>query len=557
MHQYRVPKTTQTYADTLVAVGIADLFATWPGNDFLSREVRIEDRGDAYTLTVNPPIDTSNVRGIKLSPGYPYVKFKGKDKAPAGINEIDYEAEKEKGDRYRDFDKLVKKARRNRKGSVLLPEEKPEEPDENLQLLKDFNNLRMGSNSYNDLLLALLDRENLVEIVLRKLAKQNDIDFDKGLSASNLQLFSPISGKGVHRPKPDGVGLGGLSDRIVDWFDEWMKYRAMYIVMSSYRVGEDTKVLVISPGDINLMALCMIRKEFLKTPLWGSLRLEIIAVLSLARILILKSDVYSGREVLKLRNRRPNQVIKGVNSVLFKSLGTGKAVMNVSFLGLPGWFPITNSEDAIAWLEIIGEHEKCITTLNEDRSGDITLLQGYRNFISTGNLTDFLDFTAEYGSFIMQRLAQNEWVEQFSIPNLRRLFMSYSLKEIVENEGFLSIARAIRRATVNAQYRKAKGSQVFEIHYGLAQEWKRKVKYPEQFVMVLSEFVQEYNAENARHAEQIAKNPERIKERRESISINDLNEVISLTERFNSELVGMLLLAYGYAKEENKGKEEE
>lgn len=134
--------------------------------------------------------------------------------------------------------------------------------------------------------------------------------------------------------------------------------------------------------------------------------------------------------------------------------------------------------------------------------------------------------------------------------------MSYSLKEIVENEGFLNIARAIRRATVNAQYRKASGSQVFEIHYGLAQEWKRKVKYREQFVMALSEFVQEYNAENARHAEQIAKNPERGKERRESISINDLNEVISLTEKFGSELVGMLLLAYGYAKEENKGKED-
>lgn len=550
MQNYSVPKVTQTYSDTLVAVGIADLFATWPGEGILSRDVKITDHGDAYGLSINPPIEVDNIGSVRLPPGYPYIKFKSRDKAP-GIDVIDYETEKEKGDIYRNYDKIAKKLKKKNKGIGHIPEERPGEPHPNLQLLKDFNSLRMGSNSYNDLFLTLLDKKNLAEMVFDKLMSRECSGRDKVFTASNLQLFSPISGKGVHRPKPDGVGLAGLSDQMVNWFDEWMKYRAMYKAMISYRVGDDTKVLVLSPGEISLAALWRIRDEFLKIPLWGSLRLEIMAVLSLVSILIEKSDAYSGKEGLSIFNRRPNEIIKGINSVLFKSLGTGKALMNVSFLGIPGWFPIENRDDAVAWLAIINEHQKCIGTLNEDHSDDIPLLQGYRNFISSSSLLDFLSFTADYGTYIMKRLVQNQWVAQLSIHNLRRLFMSYNLKEIIENEGFQNIARAIRRATINAQYRKALGTQVFDIHYGLAQDWKRKVKYEDQFITALCDFVQKYNAENYRHAEQ-------KKERRESVNVKDLNEVIDLIsiKKHGSELVGMLLLAYGYAKEDNKTKEE-
>lgn len=548
MQKYRVPKVTQTYADTLVAVGIADLFALWPGEGILSRDVRITDYGNVYGLSINPPIEVDNIGSVELPPGYPYIKFKSRDKAPAGVDVIDYEAEKEKGDIYRNYDKVTQKLKK-KKGVGHIPEERPVEPNPNLQLLKDFNSLRMGSNSYNDLLLALLDKDNLAEMVFDKLVNRENSSRDKGLTASNLQLFSPISGKGVHRPKPDGVSLAGLSDQMVNWFDEWMKYRAMYKAMISYRVGDDTKVLVLSPGDISLAALDRIRKAFLKVPLWGSLRLEIMAVLSIASILIEKSDVYSGQEGLSIFKRRPNEIVKGINSVLFKSLGSGKALMNVSFLGIPGWFPVENRADAEAWLAIIDEHKKCVGTLNEEHSDDIPPLQGYRNFISSGSISDFLSFTADYGPYIMKRLVQNQWVAQLSIPNLRRLFMSYNLKEIIENEGFQNIARAIRRATVNAQYRKALGTQMFDIHYGLAQDWKRKVKYEDQFITALCDFVQKYNAENARHAEQ-------KKENRERVSVKDLNNVIDLISVKGSELVGMMLLAYGYAKEDNKTKEE-
>ncbi|AEG16476.1 hypothetical protein Desku_2975 [Desulfofundulus kuznetsovii DSM 6115] len=550
LQSYRIPKATQTYADTLVAIGMADLFSTWLEEEgMVIREVIIKDENDAYELLLNPAIDLEKARSVKLLPGYPYIKYKKNDSAPYGIEVIDYELEREKEAIYRDFDKIIKKTSKNKKTQIIPKEKRPDPPRNDIQLLKDFNSLRMGSNGYNSLLLILLEREDIAEIVAKRIKKISNQDLEKGLSAANLQLFSPISGKGVHRSKPDGVGLGGLSDQVVDWFDEWMKYRAMHIAMSSYRVGEDTKILVMAPGEINISALKLVREELLKQSLWGSLRLEINAVLGIAEILIVNSEVLAGSEGrIKIRQRRPQEIIKGISTAYFKSLGTGKALMNVSFLGLPGWFPVNTRDDAEAWLDIISEHRQCINTLNEEHSGDIPLLQEYRNFVSSGSLNDFLMFTTDYATHIMQRLTQNEWVAQLSITNLRRLFMAYNLKTIIENEGFQNIARAIRRATVNAQYRKASGTQVFEIHYGLAQEWKRKVKFQDQFVIALSDFVQKYNAENARHAEQ-------KKERRESISDKDLDEVLELINKNGSELVGMLLLAYGYAKEE-KSKEE-
>ncbi|NLW16859.1 MAG: hypothetical protein GX033_04300 [Firmicutes bacterium] len=126
--------------------------------------------------------------------------------------------------------------------------------------------------------------------------------------------------------------------------------------------------------------------------------------------------------------------------------------------------------------------------------------------------------------------------------------MSYQLRSVIDNSGFQNIAAAIRRSTVSAQYRKAiSGKQVFEFKYGLAQEWKQKMRFKDKFVAALADFVQQYNNENARHVEQ-------DKETRPRITTRDLDQVIDLIEQYGSELVGMLLLAYGYAKE---SKEEE
>ena len=105
------------------------------------------------------------------------------------------------------------------------------------------------------------------------------------------------------------------------------------------------------------------------------------------------------------------------------------------------------------------------------------------------------------------------------------------------------MATAVRKATINQQYQKSiTGTSLFEIRYGLAQDWKRRVRYPQQFICALSDFIQSFNSENARHAEQ-------GKKTRANVTTEDLEQVISLIEKHGSELVGMLLLAFGYARD--------
>ena len=128
--------------------------------------------------------------------------------------------------------------------------------------------------------------------------------------------------------------------------------------------------------------------------------------------------------------------------------------------------------------------------------------------------------------------------------------MGYDLGPIVNNPGFQAIARAIRKSTINPQMRKAMGHKPpFEIRYGLAQDWKRKARYPEQFIAGLCDFVQQYNAENVR-------NRELDRETRDLITTAELDEVIGLVQRYGSETVCMLLLAYGYARDVTEKVEE-
>lgn len=124
--------------------------------------------------------------------------------------------------------------------------------------------------------------------------------------------------------------------------------------------------------------------------------------------------------------------------------------------------------------------------------------------------------------------------------------LNRKFKEIVEDPGFRAVAGAIRRSTVTEQYHKSKGNQVFEIEYGLFQDFKRKARFLDQFVGALSEFVNSYNAQNARREEQLKGKGGR---RRARLTVGDLDSVVKLIDEYDSESVAMLLIAYGSARD--------
>lgn len=116
------------------------------------------------------------------------------------------------------------------------------------------------------------------------------------------------------------------------------------------------------------------------------------------------------------------------------------------------------------------------------------------------------------------------------------------LMEILETEGFRNIAYAIRHSTVIPQYLKQKGDTLYDVRYGLGMELKRKAAYPREFVAALGSFIQEYNQENVQKVES-KKQPQR----RKNVRTNDLDDIVRLVDKFGSELICNLLVAYGYA----------
>ncbi len=107
-------------------------------------------------------------------------------------------------------------------------------------------------------------------------------------------------------------------------------------------------------------------------------------------------------------------------------------------------------------------------------------------------------------------------------------------ENIITNDGFLSVARAIRNGTVYALSLKKR-----EVRFGLAQDWKQKIKGgSKSFIPVLSDFVQQYNWETEH----------KLKGKGHTVRKDELDEVFRLIDECGAELVGMLLLAYGFAR---------
>lgn len=571
--ELRVPKTTGTYADALYAVGIASLLADIQGDE---GAVFVGDAGHEYVVTLQTPI--IKIPGNrKLSVGYPYLAHAKAHTPPIGISPapfpyVDEMAKEKLLKKFRE--QQTKGAGRSRKKQRDgLSATAPPPPDARLSLMKGINSLRSGSESWNELAHSIqkklqsdTDRDGFAAVVLDRLRglpeKKESIE---PLPVSILQVFLPIAGKGTNRPKPDGAKLDNLKSPWVDWFEEWCKYRGVWYTLNARFVGndrKDLKFMALLPGThINLSSLRNLADEFVKGRwiesgrAYTDIKSDIFSLLGLARFLLEHSDLAPEPENILFRffktrqagQPRPKDILTGISKAYFKSLGTGKALSNVNTMFLPDWFPVTQVTFP-HWLEVLDEHHRVLRGLEEEKHEEASLLVKYRDAISSNRMDLYLDFFSDYGAYIMRRVERGVFTEQFTTSNLEVLIMGLSLElnqhigSLVKDTAFLAIADAVHEATVKAQYWKGQGQQEYDVHYGLAQQWKRSADRGMEFIHVLSDFVRFFNAENA-------KRKEKGKPSRDDITRIDLDRVLEYVTsgKVDTRTVCLLLLAYGFA----------
>jgi len=533
----RVDKKTGTYSDALEAVGWGSLMA-----ELGVRNVEIQDDGTQFTLRGDGDLELD----YHAKPGFWFVADAKNQTPKVAEWFLDYEVERGKEEAQREYEKATRKksktmAGKAEAGDLVVPD--PPKPE--LRLAKLISSMRKGWNGDRELAHWIDQHPDGTREWIQATAE--DRSFAKAPDLSNTQLLNPATGKGVNASKTQSRSPGSIPNILVDSFSEWMKLRGMWLSMVAYRSDDDFKFMVLEPGNISLEGLKIIRSGLDGLNLWGGVRLDILATLRCTEILIANSDGVQGGSAISLRGCRPRSVVRGLRQAFFKSLGTAAALMNEALLPLPEWFEVRTRQDADAYLNIIHEtigqnvRDGCLGALDEDKSDEGAVLQQYRSWLATGDFEELMEFHHSFGALMMRKSASGAYSRLFRTEILEELLIrtyeeTHMVKEIVENEGFRSVARAIRNTTVYAVSMKQSKR---EVQFGLAQKWKQKMKGgPGEFSSALAEFVQANNWEVVH----------RLRGTGHQVSTADLDQVFGLIEKHDEEKVGSLLLAYGYSR---------
>jgi hypothetical protein len=532
-----VPKKTGTYADTLHAVGLADLVRE------LCKEVpEIVDKGSEFQITIQ---EWTPGKWSAPLPGYPYVWDSKKETKPPSGEVLDYRKEVEKRDSMREVSKQKIKDKAPKQIKSRMQEQGmdlPENPKPELGLVAILASMRKGWEGDRQLYRWLTeDRARALAWTKHKLNLDGCVVKDP--KWSNTQFLNPVTGKGVHSPKTVARAPNAINPELSDPFEDWLKLRGSFDAMLAYREADDFKLFVVEPAQATPTVIKDLVNELRMLNLWGGVRLDIHAVLRCTAELVRHSDVMPQGSI-PLRGRTPRKIIAGLRQAYFKSLGTAAALMNNALFPLPDWFAIDTADDGYAMLDIINEligsndQSGCLASLQESHSDECAILQQCRNWLGSGTLHDFLLFQASFAVHLMQRRTHREWARPFSTHNLTFLLSKgYDMNKIVTNPGFLSVARAIRNATI---YSVGDNAPVqVSTRFGLAQQWKQKLRSGKaEFIAGVADFIQQYNWEVIN----------RFKRKYHVVDTTDLDQLTQLMEEYDAEIVGLLLLAYGYAQ---------
>jgi hypothetical protein len=574
--KFVVPKLTGTHGDVFAAVGLADLLRQHPD----LRPIRLREQPASFEVQLPKALAETDIWRLPHSPGYRYLKTSEKISAPPEA--VDYKSERERADQFRQLHNATRGKVIDAETAARLQELRP--PAE-WRLWQTLNVLQ-GDQTSNRVYWAISDmpqadfyRQLWIELsnlghVHQSVAawKASSVQLAGDLfrsgpavgqsvaawKASSVQLFTPNAAKGYSRLKPDSTDRNDKTkDQWIEPFLEWLRYRGYFLAALPYfqgAKGENVRLLCPVPGDISIDAFRRVVGDLRRAQVYGrSAKVDCLAVLNLAGLLIRNSQEFGAPDDepyagLDLAGRTPADILSGVTTTHYQSMGNSKAVAAMSVVALPAWFPIFSKQDAEDWLDILEEHRRVLLGLQDDHSDEIGLLIAYRRFLEQRSETSYwclVEFMEQYGPFFLRARESGRRVRAFTTTTFRRLTQSMAkpLMEILQDDGFQAVAEAVRRATVNAQALKAMNQDYREIRYDLLPDLRRTRSVPgSQFIETISEFISRYNVENARRREMNKPAPA-------NVTTDDFMRFMRLVEKHGSAVVGALLCAYGSCRE--------
>jgi hypothetical protein len=579
--QFYVDKTTDTFADTLLAYGVAALLDRLLRDKVGKKTVRVRDMGSVYVLDLETPI-RDGYEDVPWFCDVPFLKA-GRKKPPDGwpAPVVDYAEERERRSEYFEARKQLPREAR-RPGATV--DEFPElstvhalRPRPDYDILAQIyqmssiyaythvlNNWFTCRDVFPQLLALILDlfaaTPNDVERALdgwRELKKEHDLGISRSKDQATLvQIANPSMGKGVNRPKADRADL--LTNPSSFWPLEFLKFWGMRMAALPrfVRGGGDRKTYVLRPRNLTLHTLRNVYRPF-NAVMWPStaVKMDVLAALRFTDVFL--EQWLAGQLEDARYGEQPGDHVSGLAVAFYKDMGSASSVLNLAQINVPQWMLVESPERAHLYRALLEEHRRVVDSLDEGRGEPYRLLQLYRDFLSGRTLDPFFEFSAGYASLTMSRMERGQWAPRFRTDHLEELVMTtdQELTPILESTGFQNVAAAIRRSTVIPQYFKARGKKgPYQIRYGLGNDLLRRAAYPKEFVQALGDFLHDYNRETAQINERYKGKPP---VRRATITIEDIQEIVALIDEYDSETVASLLVAFGYAREPRVREEQE
>jgi hypothetical protein len=550
MKQYQafyIQKTPQAFDDTLVTFGLAVVV-----QDLLSHQgggaITIADKGAYYALELTNALLRDTIeRAVGTVAPVPALAT-AKTNLPQDMRADVYETVRDKVNNFYE-------ARKRGNDEIAFPNE----PWDiyraiNPQALPGYNGLMTNwhkARSDPESLLILLDLYvDLPNNFDTAMSRWKKLDKKRGwkiaADATRLQLYNPDSGKGQNKPKSDGISIGNVDHF---WLTEWLKAVGFYegALTKVLRGSKDRKTLVLAPRLCTFEQHQQVMATFseIMRVAESAIRFDVLAAIRYTQTLLnhLVERTNQRRERFKRINLKKH-LVSGFHTAFYKDMGNAVATMNLSFIALPGWVEVQSVDDVALYQVLLDELEQVVRQFDESHSEDVILLGHLRDFVSGDNLQALFRFTNAFPAYYLGKRERNQYARQLTTYFIERIVMSTEkpLARILVSAGFQSIANAIRQATVTAQYHKKQQERKYEVRYGLGQDLARKARYPQDFIVALSDFLHKYNAENARVME-IRPAPYRA-----SVKTTDIDEIVQLIDDYGSETIANLLIAYGHAR---------
>lgn len=553
---FYIKKQSGTYSETLEAFGVAQLLdEIFERNKVKGVQIVLRDLEYSYVIKTNKEVTDDLINNLPYFQILKFIKKEINQDIPEDINEFfDYPKQKAIQDEYKERYKQVEKIKseeEKKRQRKRITEEKLSEFGEKIDaefdvfreikgnpyasFLKLFDNFHSNQDDFKELISAILRYYETDTLGKSKIKLADE-------KPTAQQLYNPNQGKGLNKSKANNISMGNLNSH---WIAESMKISGAlsFMICQYVKVGSgyDLKIYVPEFNEITFRDAKELTKEFKKyLKSVSPVKLDIRNSLGFTIEFIKRTPEFIGK---------PRKTIKGFHSVYQKDLGQNKAVANIAFVATPDFIAYKNIDEAHEWIEML-EHQKALIG-NIDEQGDaIKGLLTYRNFLgATGksSLNYFNDFSFWYSSYLMQKLTKgNRFIRSFKIEHLNKFYNymnteNLNLTEIIQNDGFLAVAQAIRKSTVTLQY-TPKNQRKFEIRYGLAQQLQNKSKSKEDLTTFIGEFIGTYNAETARNAEKNGG-----KALRSNVKDSELLQFYTLLDINSPRLIGALLSSYGFA----------